>query len=538
MKIKDIICKRRGARASGLVFSGIIMALALVFPRIGFLSWIAMVPAAVILITMARDGDVSLRRMYGYGFLYFFSFYATGFHWFIALYPLSFIEGMGKLEALFVVFLATFGLGALQASFSALFGVLLAFVARRGIVSRHRCLLPVAAALMYGLFEWAQTFTWAGVPWSRLAIGQVESAVVLKSVSLFGPYFLGALIVCVNFFIAEFLLADEKKQKSVSLITATLIVAVNASIGAILVSVDRDSGRAVTVAAVQPNVSSRDPWGFNTTTETMQTLERLSLEASERGATLIVWPETVFPMDFDEGSPVYDFTVEIARRCGATIVVGAFSEGEELERNSLFFVSPDGEVSETVYSKRHLVPFGEFVPMRGFFEAVFPSLVALLMLDDDLEESKNSDIADTDAGKLGAIICFDSIYETLTVDSVRDGAELLVLATNDSWFLESAAVTMHSYQARLRAAETGRYMVRSATTGISMVISPDGKVLDDVPELSSGYALATVDLRSGRTLYTVIGNTFSYISLAAVLAATVSAVIEWWREIQKNKNKI
>ena len=270
----------------------------------------------------------------------------------------------------------------------------------------------------------------------------------------------------------------------------------------------------------------------------MQTLERLSLEASERGATLIVWPETVFPMDFDEGSPVYDFTVEIARRCGATIVVGAFSEGEELERNSLFFVSPDGEVSETVYSKRHLVPFGEFVPMRGFFEAVFPSLVALLMLDDDLEESKNSDIADTDAGKLGAIICFDSIYETLTVDSVRDGAELLVLATNDSWFLESAAVTMHSYQARLRAAETGRYMVRSATTGISMVISPDGKVLDDVPELSSGYALATVDLRSGRTLYTVIGNTFSYISLAAVLAATVSAVIEWWREIQKNKNKI
>ena len=509
-----------------LILGGILMALPIVFPRIGFIGWAGGIPAALVFLTAAGDGTVRLRRMYGYGFVYFMAFYAVGFHWFIAMYPLSFVEGMSKPEALAVVFVATFGLSAMQAAFSGLFGVLLASSARWGLAKKHPFLLPLTAAILYPIFEWAQTFTWAGVPWARLASGQVESAVMLKSVSLFGPYFLAAIIVGVNFYLAEFILSDGATKKRASAVTAALIVGVNASIGSIMIACEREGGEKITVAAVQPNISSQDPWGFDTTDDMMGILREYSLDAATNGAKLIVWPETVFPFDFYEGSDAWEFTCELARECEATIVVGSFSEGETGDRNSLLFVSPEGEVSETVYSKRRLVPFGEFVPWRGFFEAVMPQLVDLLVLEADLEQSENSNVADTDAGRLGGIICFDSIYEKLTIDSVRDGAEVIVLSTNDSWFTGSKAVEIHASQARLRAVESGRYLVRSASTGISMIITPNGEILDSEPELERGYVIAPIYLRESRTLYSVIGNSFIYLSIGFIIVTLTYSICE------------
>ena len=516
----------RKLRFLWLALGGILMALPIVFPNLGFIGWVGGVPAALALLTAARDGSVRLRRMYGCGFVYFMAFYAVGFHWFIAMYPLSFVDGMSKLEALAVVFVATFGLSALQASFSGLFGVILAVVARRGFGKKYPLLLPLTAGLLYPVFEWAQTFTWAGVPWARLASGQVESMAMLKSVSLFGPYFLAALLVTVNFYLAELLLADSKTKTKICAATVCLILGINGGLGAIMLACERDNGREIKAAAVQPNISSKDPWGFDTTDTMMGLLREHSLAASANRAELIVWPETVFPLDFTEGSEVWEFTCDLAEECNATIVVGAFSEGETGDRNSLYFVSPDGQVNETIYSKRRLVPFGEFVPWRGLFEAVMPQLVDLLILEGDLEQSDSSNVASTDAGALGGIICFDSIYERLTLDSVRDGAEVIILSTNDSWFTGSKAVEIHASQARLRAVETGRYLVRSASTGISMIIDPNGEILESKGELEGGFIVSSIRLREGRTLYSVIGNSFVYLSIVFVIFMICTAIYE------------
>jgi len=533
--LKELMLKRRGVRILSVLISGILMSLTVIFPRMGFLAFVGMIPAAVVLMQAARDRTVKLRAIYGYGFLYFMAFYSMGFHWFISMYPLSFIDGMSKLEAMAVVTVATFGLGAFQGLFSAFFGVTVAIAARGELCRRYPVLLPVTAGIAYPVFEWAQTLTWAGVPWSRLAAGQVEWAAMLKTVSLFGPYFLGAVIVMVNFLLAELILTDVKRRKRVCLAASALIVAVNSFVGAILLIAERDEGREVTVAAVQPNVSSLDPWGFNTVDETKDIVLQYANDASTYGATLIVLPETVFPINFYEGSSISNFSRALAYSCDATVVVGTFTEGDEGDKNSLVFISPDGEVNETVYSKRRLVPFGEFVPFRSLVDAVMPQLSDLLMLNSDLEASAVSGVADTEAGKIGGLICFDSIYESLTLESVRDGAELIVLSTNDSWFTGSRALGMHASQARLRAVETGRYLVRSASTGISMIISPDGRVLDEVPEQQGGYAIATVRLKNTATLYTVIGNTFSYVSVAFVLAVILSSV--WIKIINKRNEK-
>ena len=101
-------------------------------------------------------------------------------------------------------------------------------------------------------------------------------------------------------------------------------------------------------------------------------------------------------------------------------------------------------------------------------------------------------------------------------DAVRDGAELIAVSTNDSWFGDSGALWQHNHQSAMRAIETGRYVLRSANTGVSSVITREGEYLDQLEPLESGYAFATVHLHSDMTLYVIIGDAFSYLCAAFV----------------------
>ena len=192
-----------------------------------------------------------------------------------------------------------------------------------------------------------------------------------------------------------------------------------------------------------------------------------------------------------------------------TLLAGVFTEdGQDHLYNSIMAIAPDGTVSQTVYSKRHLVPFGEYVPLRPLVEALVPMMTEMATMD--LTPGDDPAIFETEVGKLGSIICFDSIYDQLTLDSTRAGAELICLSTNDSWFGDSAAAYMHNAQAKLRAVECGRYLVRAANTGYSTIISPHGEIIADTPILEEGYVIADVTLRSNVTLYVQIGNAFVF----------------------------
>jgi apolipoprotein N-acyltransferase len=203
--------------------------------------------------------------------------------------------------------------------------------------------------------------------------------------------------------------------------------------------------------------------------------------------------------------------------------------------NAIFAVLPDGSISETVYAKQRLVPFGEFVPMRPVVEFLVPPLASIGMLSEDLAKGESSAPIPTDKGNVGALVCFDSIYENLTAATVREGAQLICLSTNDSWFTDSAAVRMHHAQARLRAIESGRWIVRSADTGISSVISPTGKSFDEQPPLCEGVSISTVYLRDTRTVYSYIGNVLVYLLMAGISVFTVDGLVCAWRTRRKKQ---
>lgn len=506
-----------------LSVGAIFTALTLMIPSIGVLEWISLVPAALIFIITACDVGESYKKMYRYGFVYFMSFGLSIFHWFINLYPLDF-AGMTKSEAAVVVVVAWFGLSLLQAVFAAFLPVILAFILRKSAMKDRKMPIPFIAAALFTVFEWLQTLTWAGVPWGRLALGQTEMTVMLKSASVLGSYFITFVVVVVNFFAAMFILMKRDEKRNVFLASVTGLLALNVIIGGAAVLLEEKDEETVRAAAIQVNSSSHDKWEPDHLDVIIDTLEEYSVAAAEEGATLIVWPETVFPYRPLVNVRINRFITELAQRLDVTIVVGGFVEGEELDENSLIFVHPDGSIDETVYSKRHLVPFGEYVPMRDLIMTLIPPLAEISMLGEDLAPGDDSAVVDTEVGKLGALVCFDSIYETIALDSVRDGAEIIVLGTNDSWFLDSAAVYMHNAQAKLRAVETGRYVVRAANTGISSIITPDGEVLDEEPPLVGGYVIADVARRSAPTVYSVIGNLFVYLNIAAIGALALTAI--------------
>ncbi len=500
-----------------LPLGGILTALCLVLPVLGFLQWGTMAPAlAWLFAAVRREQGLRYRAFYGAGVLYFLPFYLTIYHWFFYLYPMEF-AGVSPAAAAGLVLTCWLGLSLLQTTFSALIFPLFSYLSHTRVLRRAPLLLPFLFAAQYTVSEWSQTFTWMGVPWARLPLGQIEMGFLPNSAALLGSYFLTFTLVLCNALIAYLVLWREKWRFCA--IGAATVLVFSLGAGAVGYAVAQpQEGKSLVVAAVQGNIGSSKKWNADNNLQTVDIYTRYTKEAVAKGAELVVFPETFLPYTLTEHNWIGEFVRELAVDCNVTILCGALHREGDARYNGMFTFYPDGSMDETVYAKRHLVPFGEYVPWRPVIEAVLPILSDINMLSDDFVAGEDSALVETPYGKIGGLICFDSIYERLTLDSVRDGAQLLVLPTNDSWFTDSAGVYMHSAQARLRAIESGKWIVRSADTGISSIIDPRGGSHEELAPLVDGVSIYTAHVNEARTPYSYIGNLIVYLMIAALVA--------------------
>ena len=499
---------------------GVLFAMTVIFPQIGALEWIFLIPALLVFLSIATDPGVKYRRLYGMGLVFFWPFYAGNFHWFLYMYPLDFAE-MTRGASAVVVLVACLGLSLFQALGAALLIPLLGVAARGKWLSRHSFLHPFLFACLWTALEWWQGHSgWSGVPWARLAIGQAEAVVNLQSVALLGSYFITFLVVAVNGLLA-FLLLNPSKRILCAALAMGLFFS-NLCFGLIRMNAVQGEGTSIKVAAIQGNKGSLENWGADTMSEVMKVHGDLSREAAAEGADLIVWSETCIPANIDRSAWVREYVTELSRECGVPILCGLFTrvaEGSEADYNSIVVALPDGTIHDTVYHKRNPVPFGEFVPFRNLIMTLIPPLAEINTLDADIPAGEESVVFDLDVGQVGSLICFDSIYEGNAMDSIGNGAQILAVSTNDSWFTDSRGVWMHHAQSQLRAIETGRWVVRSAITGVSSVINDRGQVVESLEPLKTGYVLEEAYLSDRVTVYSVIGNVFAYACIA--LCATV-----------------
>lgn len=516
-------------RAIILVLSGLLTGLTVAFCELGFLEWIIIIPAAIILLRRGSHQKTRLRSIYFDGLMFFYGFYLVCYHFFLSMYPLDFV-GVSKGAAVVVVLVAWLGLSLLQALMGACVFLLSAVVFRGRICRRISLLKPVAVAAIWAVFEWSQNFGWWGVPWGKLAIGQTKYVLGIQNASWLGSYFITFVIVAVNFFIALALLKACKVKivRLAASFAVSLLVFQYASGAVIWFTTDIDEGETLTVASLQGNISTGSEW----TSDTLDTIEDVfwsqTREAAERDVDIIVWPETALPVDITVGiySDYDEKCKSLAKETETYILVGAYSTDESGKcYNSMICYTPEGERAETIYNKRRLVPFGEFIPMRGLFETLIPPLTEIIIPFDDIDSGEGANVMNVEGNEVGCLICFDSIYDGLTRETVRAGAEVICLSTNDSWFEGSAALRIHNSHAQLRAIESGRYITRCASTGVSTVISPRGEVLDSLEAETEGILIYDVHTRTNRNIWYYVGNTFIYICLVFICVLIFDKII-------------
>lgn len=509
-----------------LLFSlcaGLLAALPLIKDGIAWLSFLLFIPYLLFLYTLPPK--TTLRFYYASGLFFFLGYYMAAFSFFIAMYPLDF-AGLDTVGSVAVIFAAMVLLPLFQAWFSA-FAILLLGVLRKRSFFRTPLFFSLSVAALYTVFAYAQTFTWAGVPWANTAVGIASSPLLIQGASLLGSNFLIFVIIFVNAALAEgFVLFREcrNKESLLCVMAACVLLVSQLLFGAVRLAIGHHEERSMTVALVQGSAPATE--GISVPVH-LYTCRNEALAAAENAdIDLMLWSESVITDDLRGSKKNQAFFSAIAKRTGAIQAVGAFSsepkpDGSEGYYNSIFLFYPDGTMSEETYKKRRPVPFGEYVPMPWLFEALIPALTEISMLSRNTTPGEGSALLEAEEGTLGGLICFDSIYPALARESTKDGAEILLLTTDDSWFDGSFGKSLHFRHAALRAVENGRYVVRTGNTGQSGVINSMGETVYTIPMDVEAHGISTVQLRDNTTVYTAVGEIFPYLCIGFLILAPI-----------------
>ncbi len=507
-----------------LILSAVATSAILTWQRAGLLQWISLVPAMLVFLVQGGDRGVKLRSVYRSGLCFFFFYNTVAYHFFLYMYPMEFTP-LTRPQAAGVVLLAWLGLSLANALVTALMPMLFALGARTPLAERYPILSVFSLASLWAIGEWLQNFGVTQLPWARLGLGQINMPLLVATASWFGCYFISFVLVAFNASLALLLLrAEARRGAAIAAASVLLLQLVGGALA--LPALQNKTEKTLSVAALQGNVGSSLKWDLSAG-DTYKKYEQMVKEAAAAGAELILLPETAFPYILTPESATSQSLAALARECEVTLMVGAYTVNADRseEYNSLLPFYPTGLGAER-YDKRHLVPLGEYVPFGDLFQTLIPPLAELSNLGNDLTPGTEATLFPLPQGeKLGALICFDSLYDSLTRASVRAGAEALLLPTNDSWYRDSAATGIHNAHARLRAVESGRYILRCGSTGISSLITPTGQMEGSLAPLTEGILYGELHLSQARTLYSRIGNLPILLFAIYVTALSVSPLL-------------
>jgi apolipoprotein N-acyltransferase len=516
--------------------------------------WIALVPLFLALSTAHRA-----RRAFLLGWLHGTLFWLVSIPW-IAPTLVTFGEMAEWLAWLLLLALALY-LGVYTGVFSAL-GLR---VWRRACEGRGA--LAVAAAL-FGLpglwvaLEWLRGWLFSGFPWNLAGYAWTGVPGALPVAAWIGAWGVGFLAVLVNAAIAFGLVRRVGREQDAVLdlgpdpgrggdwrpglgavlsVLLLLAVAARYAVPPDLSAEARAGSPAGPTAAagtpvriVQPAIYNQVAYDPETTRESYTRLFRRTEEACDRPGALVIWPESAaWPFELGRDGLLARDVESFVKSSGCALVLNSThrvdetsetsetSETGETYYNSAFLVTPSGE--RVRYDKRHLVPFGEYVPLAGvfsFMDVMARNAGAYSAADEvtllPLEGESGGD-------RLGMAICFEVTFPTEVADLVRAGATSLVTLTNDAWYGDTWAPWQHFTAARWRAAETRRPLLRAAITGVSGVIGPDGSVEDMLGVGEEGVLSARVDGREDLSPFARAPLLVPVLSLVLALAALAYA---------------
>ncbi|MDH3326692.1 MAG: apolipoprotein N-acyltransferase [Gammaproteobacteria bacterium] len=464
------------------VVAGILMPFAFAPYNFSFLALISLV-----LIMLCWSG-ISTKRAFARGWLFGLGMFGFGLYW--VHISMNQFGGLGVPLSVFLT--------ALFVMFYALFPAITGYIARRFAdrgehqIAREYLLIVPAVWVM---FEWIKGFLFTGMPWLSVGYSQIDLP-VSGYAPVFGVFGVSYAVALSAGFITYWLLSGLKVTK-IALPALLMLWIVPSLLNQVEWSVNIDE--PIQVSLIQGNIPQDQKWLYKQRQPTLDLYTRLSRE--NWASDLVVWPETAIPATYDKIQPFLKTIAQEARMNSSELLVGLpvynAQDGEYF--NSMLSLGS----KESFYDKTHLVPFGEFLPMKSVLGGVIDFFD--IPMSDFTPGKQEKPLLFVAGQQAGISICYEDSFGEEIAKAIPE-ATFLINASNDAWFGDTSAPHQHLQIARMRSLETARYMVRSTNTGVSAIIDNKGNIKSSSPQFQTHVLTDKIQPMTGMTPFAVFTN--------------------------------
>ena len=476
--------------------SAILLSLSFPGYDIEALAWLSLLP--LFLIIKGESARNTFLWCWSSGTLFFF----ITINWVIR--TMNNYGGIPLWVSLLILLLLSLYLGL----YFGVFGLL-----TRYVTTKTRFPLPCVAPILWVSLEYVRTHLLTGFPWASLGYSQYKFLHLIQIADITSVLGVSFLVVAVNAALFE-ILSKGRRRNIISVSAVVFLFLLSLAYGYHRLNRSYENPeRELSVAVLQGNIPQDLKWDRTFQRRTIDIYKRLTAESRQRQADLILWPETAAPFFFQTPSTYRQELFNLAKEENVFLLFGSpsYTTGADSTLklfNSAYLISPHGE-SLARYDKRHLVPFGEYVPLSKILFFIEKMVTGI----GDFVPGNNYTLFRTPQARFGVVICFEVIFPDLVRHFVLNGAEVMATITNDAWFGKSAAPYQHFAMVVFRAVENRVYFARAANTGISGFISPKGETLEASQLFVEDALLQTISPSTTRTIYTTYGDIFAWICI-------------------------
>ena len=468
--------------------------------RLEWLAWIALIP-----LIKALDGVTPLQA-FRLGFMAGFIHFLTLIYWIVVV--MGQYGGLPLPVSVSILVLLCLVLSLYPGVFACLASTL-----------KGTPFFPFLAASIWVGLEYLRANLLTGFPWCLLGYSQYKQLPLIQISGLTGVYGLSFLILLCNGWVYSLVFEKPFKKKGWSLrvlVIPPVLVFLTLAYGHYRLTQNtyqKEEVASIRTAIIQGNVDQSVKWQPVYQKKTIEGYQNLTLQTRSFHPQLVVWPETALPFFFQDRSPLSKKVMATIKKMDCPFVFGspAYSgtKGNIRYYNRAYLHSSSGRVLGT-YDKIHLVPFGEYVPLKRFL----PFVHRLVPAAGDFSSGEKSEPLPLSPFPSGVLICYEAIFPELARSQVRHGAAILINLTNDAWFGPTSAPYQHLAMAVFRAVETGRPLIRAANTGFSAVIGPQGRILKQSGLFVEEVLTVEVPVDQGMARpYTRFGDLFAIVLL-------------------------
>ena len=462
------------------LFAGALMPLAYAPLNIFFIAILC--PALLLVLWLDRSPGLAFR----YGYFFGLGMFGVGVYWLHI--SINMFGGVGIVGAILLT--------ALLVAFLSLYPALVGYIGRRWFGKSDVMFLLLAVPVLWVLAEWARSWVLTGFPWLNLGYSQTDTFFSALA-PLLGVYavswftvMIAALLVC---------LYRLQRQGAPAVLAALVLLCLsNWSLTKVdWTQLEKDN---VSTALAQAAIPQQLKWRPELRQQSLDLYMKLS--EPYWGNDIIVWPETAIPA-YSFSVPELMDELKILTKKHETIFLSGLVDKKPGASNYYNAVMMLADGKTGWYHKQHLVPFGEYLPLKFILGVILDKLE--IPMSDFSAGQAQAPLLEANGISLGISICYEDTFGEEVIKALPE-ATLLVNVSNDAWFGDSLAPHQHLQMARMRALESGRYMLRATNTGISAIIDEKGRIVKQSPQFEATALSARVSLFKGSTPYVLWGN--------------------------------